>query len=141
MCWYVEFKVVMNNKQNENIENIEKIIEDFKIKPKRHSLREVTLVKGSIAEGYRTALHCDCDNVKSKKDKDGERVQLLHYPKLFKNIIEQSGVKNIQVHWYWSKEHINLKNENISISEFLKQHNAFELRSGVLYKILKDKYY
>jgi hypothetical protein len=141
MCWYIEFNVMMSSKQNDPIDNVEKIIEGFKIKPERRSLREVTLVKGSIAEGYRTALHCDCDNVKSKKDSEGERVQLLHYPDLFKIIIEQPRVKNIQVHWYWNKDDEKLKGENISISEFLKQHDAFELRSGISYKILKDKYY
>jgi hypothetical protein len=135
------FKIGMMGKQIEHIENVEKIIESFKVKPERRSVREVTFVKGSIANGYRTAFHCDCDHVKTKKNKDGMGVQLLHYPDLFMIIIEHQRVRNIQVHLYWGEEKENLKDEKITISEFLRQNNAFELSADVSYKILKEKYY
>lgn len=141
MCWYVEFKVVMMGNQIEQIENVEKVIEDFKVKPDRRAIRDVTFVKGSVSNGYRTALHCDCDNVKSKKEENSEKVKLLYYPELFNNIMDQPGVKNIQMHMYWSEDKPKSKDVKITINEFLKQNNEFGLRANVSYKILKEKYY
>ncbi len=141
MCWFVEFKIEMLDKRSEAINRIEKIIEDFKILPGRRSKHKVPFVKGSISDGYRTALHCDCANIKIKKDNEGKGIQLLHYPELFKIIMDQPEVKNINGHWHWTDDEPIAKEKKLTINEFLEHNSTFELRSEISYKILKEKYY
>jgi hypothetical protein len=147
MCWYVEFKIEMLDKRSEAIERIEKIIEDFKILPGRRSRHKVPFVKGSISDGYMTALHCDCSNVKVKKAKKVKKgtqekaIQLLHYPELFKIIMDQPEVKNIKGHWLWTDDELNVDEKKLTINQFLELNSNFELGSGRSYKILKEKYY
>jgi hypothetical protein len=138
MCWYVEFSVRMAKDLEEKITNVETVISGFSVLPGKKAMREVQFVKGSVADGYRTALHCDCDYVKGQ---EGDNQKILNYPELFKLIMEQPGVKNIKVHWYWSDDEDKAVEENISISEFLKKNDESKLRSKTAYKILKDSYY
>ena len=144
MCWYVEFKVEMLDKRPGAVEKIEKIINGYTIKPTKKGINEVVFVNGSINDGYRTNLHCDCDNVREKKDdkdKKENKVQLRNYPELFKIIIEQREVKNIQVHWYWSKVEDKNKVKKITISEFIDLNENYDLSSNISYKILREKYF
>ena len=141
MCWYVEFQVRLLNNKDNTVKEIEELISDFRIKVGKKGIDEVTFVKGSIADGYRTTLHCDCDNINEKKSDEFDGIQLLHYPELFEIIIERPAVKNIQAHWYWSKDEPKIKEQKMTITEFIEQNQNFKLSSKFSYRIIKEKYY
>ena len=141
MCWFAEFKIEMLDKKSEAVKRVENIIEDFKVLPARRAKHKVAFVKGSISDGYMTALHCDCSNVKVKKGAQEKAIQLLHYPELFKIIMDQPEVKNIKGHWHWTDDEPNVQEQKLTINEFLEQNSNFELSSEISYKILKEKYY
>jgi len=84
MCWYIEFSIEMMGKSNEAVNKVEELINGFKVKVGKRGLKKSQFVKGTIAVGFRTALHCDCDNVKIEKEKQkgGSGFQLLYYPDL-----------------------------------------------------------
>lgn len=140
MCWHVEFSVEMTDSRTENIENLERSIADFKIKGEK-GLDETNLVKGSVSDGYRTAFHCDCDFVHGPKKDEGEGSRLSQYPDLFRIIMDQPGVKNLKVRWYWQDDEPKEQEEKITIMGFLARNDASELSSMIEYRILKEKYY
>ncbi len=144
MCWSVKFQIDLLNNKYDAVKKIEEIIASFKIKPEKKGIKEVPFLKGSIVEGFQTALHCDCDNIIEKNDKnDGgsPKTKILHYPEVFKNIIEHPEVRNIQVSWQWSNNVIISSKKMLTISEFIKQNNSFMLCSNITYKIIKERYY
>jgi hypothetical protein len=141
MCWHVEFSVEMIDGRTENVEKLERVITDYKIKPDKKSLEEVQFVKGSVVDGYCTALHCDCDFVHGPRKDEGVGSRLLHYPKLFQMIMGQPGVRNLKVRWYWQDDEPKEREEKITIAEFLTRNDASELSSEIEYRILRESYY
>ena len=136
MCWYVKFEVSLIDKRGRK--DIEDQILGFKAKVCKKGLDKVNLIKGSMDEGFMTALHCDCDNIVTDKDTEGQR--LLHYPALFEQIIQDPKVKNIRVWWTWGNDEPKGKEEKVKISEFLDMNEKTNLRPHVIYRILKENY-
>jgi len=141
MCWFVEFFVEMMDARPDTVKRIENKINGYRIPNERRPLEKVQFVRGTVADGFHTALHCDCGFVNEHNAPEWDRHSLDHYPDLFKTILMQPGVKNIKVAWYWSEEKPKEIEEKLTISEFLRKNEARDLSSLVKYKIIKEKYF
>lgn len=136
MCWYVNFEVSLIDKRGQT--EIEQMILGQEIKSSKKGLDMVRLVTGSMGQGFRTALHCDCDNILT--DEETKKQRLLHYPELFERIIQEDKVKNIRVWWFWGKDEKERKEKKLTIREFLAMNDNYELNDEFNYRILKERY-
>lgn len=136
MCWYVNFNVSLIDRRA-TIE-IEQLVLSYQVKPTKKGIEKVDLVQGTIDRGFRTALHCDCDNIIIDEKTNSQK--LLHYPELFEEVIRQPKVSSIKVWWAWQKDEVQRKDLKVTITEFLAMNNNLELSRDFNYKILKDSY-